>query len=257
MQGTGTGIDVPLDLLLAMLLSSVRVVSWMMLAPPFSNRAVNGRVKAMVAVAVTLPLAVQLRDQVPAAEPGPLISAVLQQALVGAVMGALCALAFAAVQAAGDLLDLFGGFQMASAYDPLLQNQTAIFGKLYQATSIALLVVTGGHLIVLQGLLKTFEVVPLTGGISMGTASQLYTEGIVQMVAAALQIAAPLIAVLFITDIGLGLLSRAAPALNAFSMSFPLKIMVTLTLGGFAFALLPGPVSAAVESATGLLAAFR
>jgi len=241
--------SVPLDLVLAMLLASVRAVAFLMLAPPFANKAVNGRVKAMLAVAIALPVAARLRDTAPPAEPAALITAVVQQALIGVVMGAFVALVFAAVQAAGDLLDLFGGFQLASAYDPLMQSQTAIFGKLYNWTTTALLVVTGGHLLVLQGFLRSFDVLPLNAGVDTGTIARVFTEGIGQLMLSALQIAAPLIAVLFITDIGLGLLSRVAPALNVFAMSFPVKILITLTLAGFTFSMLPGVVGDMADTA--------
>lgn len=240
MQGTPSA--VPLDLLLALLLASVRAVTFLLLAPPFASRAVNGRVKAMLSVAIALPVAERLRDQVPAVEPAALATAVVQQALVGGVMGALVALIFAAVQAAGDMLDLFGGFQLASAYDPLMQVQTAIFGKLYSWTTTALLVFSGGHLLILQGFLRSYDVLPLDAGVSTATVARVFTEGIGQLVLSALQIAGPLIAILFVADIGLGLLSRVAPALNVFAMGFPLKILITLTLGGFAVALLPGVI---------------
>nr|WP_246316255.1 flagellar biosynthetic protein FliR [Kineococcus aurantiacus] len=230
-------------------MASVRAAAFVVLAPPFANKAVNGRVKAMLSVAIALPLAQGLRGTVPAVEPAALITAVVQQALVGVVMGAFVALVFAAVQAAGDMLDLFGGFQLASAYDPLMQTQTAIFGKLYAWTTTALLVVTGGHLLILQGFFRSFDVLPLNAGVDAGTVARVFTEGVGQLALSALQIAAPLIAVLFITDIGLGLLSRVAPALNVFAMSFPVKILICLTLAGFTFSLLPGVVSDMADTA--------
>ncbi|MEZ0166034.1 flagellar biosynthetic protein FliR [Kineococcus sp. LSe6-4] len=241
--------SVPLDLLTALLLAAIRATTFLLLAPPFANRAVNGRVKAMLAVALALPVAARLRESVPPAEPGALITAAVQQAVVGAAMGAFVALLFAAVQAAGDLLDLFGGFQLASAYDPLMQSQAAVFGKLYTWTSTALLVVSGGHLLILQGFLRSYDVLPLDAGFDTGTVARVFTSGITELMLAALQIAAPLIAVLFLTDIGLGLLSRVAPALNVFAMSFPVKILITLTLAGFTFSLLPGVVGDLADTA--------
>ena len=62
------------------------------------------------------------------------------------------------------------------------------------------------------------------------------------MFVGALQIAGPLIVVLFIADMALGVLNRIAPQLNAFSMSFPIKIGLTLLLVGLGFTLLPGVV---------------
>ena len=234
--------SVPLDLLLALVLASIRAAAFLVLAPPFANGAVSGRVKAMLSVALAVPVAERLRDSAPAADPAALITAAVQQAFIGVVMGAFVALVFAAVQAAGDMLDLFGGFQLASAYDPLMKVQTAIFGKLYAWTTTALLVVTGGHLLILQGFLRSYDVLPLNAGVDTATVARIFTDGVSQLMLSALQIAAPLIAVLFITDIGLGLLGRVAPALNVFAMSFPVKILIALTLGGFTFALLPGVV---------------
>ena len=67
------------------------------------------------------------------------------------------------------------------------------------------------------------------------------------LLVAALQIAGPLVAVLFLTDVGLGLLTRAAPALNAFALGFPLKILITLALGSVAIAVLPPVVASLAE----------
>ena len=54
------------------------------------------------------------------------------------------------------------------------------------------------------------------------------TSAVTGMFLSAVQIAGPLLVVLFLADVGLGLLTRVAPALNAFSLGFPLKIMLTL-----------------------------
>ena len=69
------------------------------------------------------------------------------------------------------------------------------------------------------------------------------------MFLAALQIAGPLIAVLFLTDVAFGLLNRVAPALNAFQLGFPAKILLVLLLSGTAIAILPGILSNLVDRA--------
>jgi flagellar biosynthetic protein FliR len=75
----------------------------------------------------------------------------------------------------------------------------------------------------------------------------LLIQGTGQMLLAAVQIAGPLIVVLFLADVGMGLLTRVAPALNAFALSFPLKVLLTLVLAVTTFVGLP----AIVESLTG------
>jgi flagellar biosynthetic protein FliR len=69
------------------------------------------------------------------------------------------------------------------------------------------------------------------------------------MFLAALQIAGPMVAVLFCTDVALGLLTRAAPALNIFSLSFPVKVMLTLGVAGVTMTLLPQAFNGLVDRA--------
>jgi flagellar biosynthetic protein FliR len=63
------------------------------------------------------------------------------------------------------------------------------------------------------------------------------------------QIAGPLLIVLFLADAGLGLLTRVAPALNAFALGFPLKIGITVVLSSVVFVALPAIVSSLTGSA--------
>ena len=74
-----------------------------------------------------------------------------------------------------------------------------------------------------------------------------------QMMLSAVQIAGPLLIVLFLADVGLGLVTRVAPALNAFAMGFPIKIALTLLLVGLVYVVLPGVVSAIVDDAVRML----
>ena len=69
------------------------------------------------------------------------------------------------------------------------------------------------------------------------------------MFLSALQIAGPLICVLFLADVALGLLNRVAPALNAFQLGFPVKIFLVVTLSGLAISMLPGVLHNLVERA--------
>jgi flagellar biosynthetic protein FliR len=69
------------------------------------------------------------------------------------------------------------------------------------------------------------------------------------------QIAGPIVIVLFLADIGLGLLTRVAPALNAFQLGYPLKILITLLAGGVLFLGLPRAIAALTEDALRVMGA--
>jgi flagellar biosynthesis protein FliR len=77
------------------------------------------------------------------------------------------------------------------------------------------------------------------------------------MFLAALQIAGPMVAVLLLADVALALLSRAAPALNIFAFGFPVKIMLTLTLLGLTFPLLPPALDALMKTGLEAMTSLR
>lgn len=236
-------LDLPAELLLTVLLAAMRAGAWLAIAPPFSSRAIPRTVKGLLSVAIALPVVAGSKAAVPSLETASVVSAMVLQLVVGAALGFLCLLVFTAVQAAGDLLDVFGGFSLAFAFDPLSQQGNAVFGRLFQMLATTLLMASGAYLIVLHGFLRSYEAVPLDAGLDLATLSRVLTSGLGQLMLAALQIAAPLLAILFLADVALGLLTRVAPALNAFALGFPFKILLTLVLVGTTIAALPEVVS--------------
>jgi flagellar biosynthetic protein FliR len=241
--------QVPTDSLLALLLGMVRASAWIVFCPPFNSRTIPAQVKALLAVAIALPMTPKLRGQVPAAETGPILVAAAEQVVVGVALGFITALFFAAVQVAGDLLDTFGGFSLAAAFDPFGLAQSSVFGRFYNIVAMTLLFGTDLFQVILRGFLETYEVLPLSGVLSFGRLNQVLTEGLGHIFVAGLQIAGPLIAVLFLTDVAFGLLNRVAPALNAFSLGFPAKIFLTFALSGTAIAVLPQALDNLIDKA--------
>ena len=242
--------DVPIADLLALMLGAARTGAWLLICPPFNSRLIPGTAKALLSVGLTVPLYPYLRGTVPALDTADIVASAALQVFVGAGLGFITAMLFAALQAAGDLLDLFGGFTLAMGYDPLSQNQSSVFGRFYNLVAVTILFASDGHQMVLRGFLQSFRTLPLNVTFSLETFSKLLLQGIGEMFVAALQIAGPLIAVLFLTDVAFGLLNRVAPALNAFQLGFPAKIFLVLLLSGLAITTLPRVIETIVDQAT-------
>ncbi|NHT18147.1 flagellar biosynthetic protein FliR [Cellulomonas sp. IC4_254] len=237
------------------MLAGVRFAAFLMIAPPFAHRGIPGAVKAMLSVGLAIAVLPRL-DLVATASTGEFLGDLVLEAVVGAALGFLVSLVFSAVQAAGNLIDLFGGFQLAQAFDPQNMTSGAQFARLYNMTCLVLLFVSGAYQLLIGGLARSFDAVPPGAGLDLAAMAQVVTTGLSDMFLAALQIAGPLLVVLFLTDVGLGLLTRVSPALNAFAMGFPLKILMTVTFAGFAYLALPGVVDdlarRAVEAVLGV-----
>jgi len=237
------GIPIDQTWLEVLLLATVRMTAFLIVAPPFAHQAFPGRIKAMLGVGLGLAVSQRLSAGYVARDTAGFLTGVVLELVTGLVLGFLVMLVFAAVQSAGSLVDLFSGFQMAQAFDPQMMVNGAQFTRLLQMAALALLFSSDGYQLVIGGLTGSFTALPLAGGLDLAQPVQAMTSAVTGMFLAAVQIAGPLLVVLFLADVGLGLLTRVAPALNAFSLGFPLKIMLTLALAGFLFLALPRIVS--------------
>ncbi|MGN7189472.1 MULTISPECIES: flagellar biosynthetic protein FliR [unclassified Curtobacterium] len=245
----------------ATMLAGVRLVAFFVLAPPFAYRAFPAMVKVILGLALAIGVAPRVAAGYVSLDTGGFLLALLTQLVVGLALGFLVYLVFAAVQSAGALIDLFGGFTLAQAFDPQSQVNGAQFTRLFQMASLALLFASGGYQLIVGGLVRSFDAVPLVGAdgapgtLALGPLAGVLVAALSQMFLAALQIAGPLVVVLFLADVGLGLLTRVAPALNAFQMGFPIKIGLTVVFAGALFMALPAVVSSltgdAVAAITG------
>ncbi len=239
-------VQLPVDVVLATLLATVRVSAWLAVSPPFNNRAIPSYVKVAIALAVAMSIGPSLASQAPPAELLPLVVAVMFQVVVGLTLGFLTHLLFASVQAAGELIDFTSGFSLASTYDPVSSVNVSMFGRIYQLVAVTLLFALDGHLLLLRGFMASFRVFPMHP-VSISVLARTVTSQIGLFLVSALEIAAPVLVVLFLADLAMGLVSRAVPALNILVLSFPLKILLTLSLTSVAIAALPAVVSSIVD----------
>jgi flagellar biosynthetic protein FliR len=231
----------------AFLLALARTAGFVLVTPPFNSRTVPGQVKVGLCIALALPLSATQPTDVPALGSTVMLGQGLLQVATGLALGFLVLAAVSAVQAAGDLIDTVGGFSISMAMDPLMMMQTSVMGRLHQMTAVAVLFVTDGHLMILHGLTRSLQLMPgaLTSWNAMAEAA---TAALASLFLGALQIAAPVVAAMLVADVALGLLTRAAPALNAFALSYPLKIFFTLMLVGLVVARIPDALEQLVKA---------
>ncbi|TFD47253.1 type III secretion protein [Cryobacterium frigoriphilum] len=241
----------------ATMLAGVRMIAFIVIAPPFSYNAFPLRIKGMLALGLALAVSPRATDGYVSSTTAEFFGALVLEILVGGILGFLVFVVFAAVQSAGGLIDMFSGFSMAQGFDPQSMVNGAQFTRLFQITALALLFASGGYQLIIGGLIRSFSALPIGGGVELGAPVQALIGATTQMFLAAVQIAGPLLVVLFLADAGLGLLTRVAPALNAFALGFPLKILITLILASTVFIALPRIVSTLTGQAVDALMGVR
>ena len=241
--------------LIAYLLASVRIVAWLAIVPPFSSKAVPAMAKVVLSLGLAFAVTPGMSGDVPITFWALAVN-IVTQVLIGSGMGFVTYLLFQAIATAGSLIDLFGGFALAQGFDPLGLTMNTVFGKFHQMLATMLLFASGGYLLVIGGLPRTFHSLPGGTTPDVGTPTDILVTAMGMFFTTAVQIALPMIAVLFIADLGLALLTKVAPQLNAINVMFPAKIGLTLLLLGLSFPVLPEAMSRLVDLADQAMAAI-
>lgn len=214
------------------ILSACRVGGLVLVAPMFSSKTVPMMVRTAVLLVLTLVMQ-------PAAQATALAGAALTpgtfltETLIGFSVGFGAALLVGAAELAADLSSQAIGLAGASVLDPLGGHQTSVIGQAFALMGATLLLATGGHHIMLEAVANSFQRVPV--GVEANAAmalTVLANDGAV-LFALGLQIAAPVIAAALVTNVGLGIVSRAVPSLNLMNMAFPVQIAVGLVALAF------------------------
>lgn len=230
---------------LAFVLASVRWAAFVAIAPPFAG-AVPARVRVALAVGLGAWSASRLEEAATRTELTDLLAAVVYQVAVGVALGAIVYAVFAAFAAAGGLVDSFAGLTAGPLFDPTSHTSLGPSARLYQMVAIAVLFVTNGHLLLIGGMARSFDAAPL-GGLRVERLAQMLTHDVGQFLVAGFQIAAPVLGALFVTELLLGLASRAAPQLNVLMLGFGVKSLVLMVVGSIALPILTFAVPLLVD----------
>lgn len=211
------------------LLVLARVTPLFVLAPMFSSRMLPARARGIAAVGLTVglaPLAIRGREiPLDGLRLGELMA---KELLVGLAFALTVAVVFAAVSVAGSLIDTFIGFSFGALIDPITGAQSAVVSQLYALLGVMIFITIGGDAWLVQGIARTYDLVPLQSFPSLGAMTAGIMDVFATIFVAALQLAAPVILAVLLTDAAFGVLARVVPQMNVFAVGFPAKIVVGL-----------------------------
>jgi len=208
-----------------MLLASIRIATFVVASPIFGSAIpATGRIALVLVLGYTFadPVTVELTF-------GFLIVTAFTNALVGAALGYLTGLIFTLFTVAGGLIDFTSSLSAAQVFDPLTRSQNPVFGRFLNLGALALFFVLGGDRLLIAGLATSFEAVGVTG--TLAVSAGLVDLGVTllsRMMIAAVELAMPAMAALFVVEVLLGIASRFAPQANVFLIGIPAKIVTAL-----------------------------
>ena len=207
----------------------VRISAFLIAAPFFSLRSVSLRIRILLALALTW-MIYPLTDW-PTVDP---ISAeglreVFVQAFIGVLMGLILQVINSALVVGGQAISASMGLSMANMVDPNMGNVPVIAQFLLICSTLIFLGL-GGHVIVISMVLESFKIVPIGAVIELSILFDLMVKWSAMVFLGGVLLALPILVALLFINIGLGVITRAAPALNIFAVGFPAMILAGILL---------------------------
>jgi flagellar biosynthesis protein FliR len=217
------------DYLPQFLLIFVRLTSFFVSAPLWMDRQLPGPYKWGFAFFTSiLVFGVMNHGQVLELD-GLFTLLVLKETMIGLCLGFCAAILLYAVQLAGSFIDLQSGFAMATMFNAQTGTQEHITGRLLYIIAMVFFLSVNGHHILIQGILASFEWLPVDSWLPSASSQNLLMLGLElvrNMFWLAFLIAAPIAGALFLVDVALGILSKTAPQMNLFVVGIPVKMLV-------------------------------
>jgi flagellar biosynthetic protein FliR len=219
--------------LVAFMLTLGRIAPLFVIAPLFSSKMVPARARGVAAVAIAIGFSpIVGKDAKIAPDTLTLGGLMLKEILVGIAFAFTIQCVFAAVAAAGSLLDTSIGFSFGSLIDPINNQSAGVLTQVYSLVGVMVFVVIGGDAWVIRGLDETYDVIPLDATPKIGALTAGVQHAFSHILLAALEVAAPVLLAVIVTDAAFGVVSRVMPQLNVFAVGFPAKILIGFLLIG-------------------------
>jgi flagellar biosynthetic protein FliR len=205
----------------------MRISAMLMAIPVIGTRLVSVRVRVSLAILISF-LAMPLIPDVPAVDPlsaaGVYIS--VQQVVIGLAMGFIMQFVLAALTLAGESIAMTMGLGFASMVDPANGVNVPVLSQFFLIMGTLLFLALGGHLMVIQLVVSSFQTIPVSAsGIERDALWSIISFSS-QMFIAGVWVALPALVSILVITLAMGVMTRAAPQLNIFSVGFPVTMLM-------------------------------
>ncbi len=241
-------------LIAALLWPLARVSGLMLTAPILGSQILPMRVRAGVALALALallPLA-PVPGQLDPLSIAALVT-VMQQLVVGAAMGFALKLAFEALSFGGELVASTMGLGFAQVVGPAQGHNAPVLGQFYLLLATLIFLAMNGHLELISLLATGMQHASWQSAMPGGNALWNLLEFATHLFGGAVLVALPAMASLLVVNLGFGAISRAAPAMNLFSIGFPISICLGFIAIYLGLRTLPGAFDSLQRAAFALV----
>lgn len=213
--------------------------------PVFSGGQTPMRFKTALAVAFSLVLFPVVDPLLPRLvfEPFTLGMLLAREVMLGVMVGFIARLIFTAVEFGGTIIGYQMGFAVAEVFDPQNQRQISLMSQFQNVFAILIFLAVDGHHLLLRAMVESFRMVPPAAEIINREVIPYLMELTGDMFILGVKFSAPILAVLLLSSLIMGIMSRVFPQLNVFMLSFPVNIGLAFLLLGLTLNMVAGLLS--------------
>lgn len=248
----------PLDqaTIYAFFLVFVRCSGMMIAAPMFgaANAPVTIRVYATLAISMAMTALIKPGIGPIPSDLGAFGLAIANEAVAGILIGSFFSLVLHAATMAGAFIDLQMGLGLSQALNPLTGVPVTVIGQFKYLLCLIVFLRVDAHHLMLGSFLHSYQTMPTLEASMLPQLESSLVDLIASMTLLALQMAAPVAAVSFVVDAGLGLVNRAVPQMPALLVGLPAKVLMGLVALSIGLPALVGTVEQGVERTTDAIA---
>lgn len=203
-----------------------RLIGFFRFAPIFNRKDFPALVKVPFALLVTIFIVPFLSPEKVFTQCNSFMLSILLNVVVGAMIGYMAQLITIAIDCGAEMINMQMGLTSATTLDPTTSAQVSILTKMFSLMGILIFIHLGGVYWLFKALLRSFEIfpmysshIPLPQLIKMDLLIKMSSNTLYM----GLQIASPVLLATLAQDIILGVISRTAPQVNVFQLSFLFK----------------------------------
>ena len=216
-----------LEYLFKFFLCSIRLSAFFISSPFLGSRVIPLNVKIVFSLIISFFYFGYLSDlEISEKILENLFTVVVVELLIGLSLGLTLTIWFAAASLAGEKIASTTGLGFSQMVDPDTGGQTPVMSLILDLFLITIFLSLNGHLIAIEFLFKSFEIFNINNGIPSielvgigieAAGAMFYTGGLIML---------PVVGALLMTNIAVGIITRAAPQLNMFSFAFPVTMIL-------------------------------
>lgn len=220
------------EYIVLIIIGMARILPVTLFLPWFNSQILGGMiVKNVIMCFLIVGIFPMLSVQFLLAPAAPVLAIITQEVVIGLICGICLSIPFWIALAIGEIIDNQRGATISSTMNPGVGVETSVFASFMNYFYGATFMLSGGMVTLCEAIKKSYQIFPVAQSFHFDKTLAFQAIHLVnEIMLKALILAGPVVVALFITECALGLLSRFASQLNAFSVALALKSVVAIVV---------------------------